>query len=672
MTARDRSAKWERRVVDAALASLTHRRLPMGMSLVLPPVLQRMADARPHLAGLTGEAKARFQRLQLDGVQKHVIRAAVINSALAALLVPFLTPTFGWMPTRVWLAAKLTVSLVRVLAALMYSRSKWPMSDVTFSRQLTLALLAVDGAVWGAAGAWCAFGPSEFACLTCAVLCSVALMATHGFNTMASASVAYVTAMLVPLAIAVALRGDALGVFVSMGTTLVLLQSLVTSYASERRLTREFLAHEATEEARVRETRNAEALAAALLEVKRQGAVKSLFLGTMSHELRTPLHGILGLTQLIRRQTAGDPVVQHRLALLESSGTHLLELIGSLLDISRIESGRLELRQASFDLAQELANVADLYKLRCDSKGLDFNSSLRIDTPCQVVGDPARVRQVLHNLLGNAVKFTKSGLVVLKVQRHGDLYSFEVRDTGPGISTKDAAHIFDAFRQADDSATRPADGTGLGLTIAREIAQAMGGDVTVSSAVGVGSQFTFTAVLPKAPMIIDQAIRPEPKLPHLREGYQVLLVEDNEVNALIATANLANIGAQVIRATNGKEAVSAAFARPRPDFILMDCRMPVMDGPTASREIRAIESKIGLRNIPIVALTASPSDEDRRECYQAGMDGLLMKPFTLEQLLQTIALYAADGVCNRNHPLYEYAKSLDDSEPDSSYGQALH
>jgi len=198
------------------------------------------------------------------------------------------------------------------------------------------------------------------------------------------------------------------------------------------------------------------------------------------------------------------------------------------------------------------------------------------------------------------------------------------------------------------------------------------GDVTVNSAVGVGSQFTFTAVLPDAPPVIDQTVRPEQKLPHLRNGYQVLLVEDNEVNALIATANLANIGAQVVRATNGHEAISAAFAEPRPDFILMDCRMPVMDGPTASREIRTIESKLGVPSIPIVALTASPSDEDRRECYQAGMDGLLAKPFTLEQLLQTIALYAAEGVCNRNHPLYEYAKSLDDSEPDSSYEQAVH
>ena len=170
----------------------------------------------------------------------------------------------------------------------------------------------------------------------------------------------------------------------------------------------------------------------------------------------------------------------------------------------------------------------------------------------------------------------------------------------------------------------------------------------------------------------EQSVRHEPKLPHLRGGYRVLLVEDNEVNALIATANLSSVGAEVIRANNGEEAISAAFANPRPDFVFMDCRMPVMDGPTAARKIREIETKTAQSSIPIVALTASPSDEDRRECYQAGMDGLLMKPFTLEQLLQTIALYASDGLCNRNHPLYKYAKSLDDSEPDVVGRQTVH
>ncbi len=641
----------------------------MSVSIALPLVLKLFGASRT--ASAHEPLNDRLPKNQLDGVQRHVIRAAIINSALAAFLVPFLTPTFGWNPTHAWLAVKLAISAIRVVAALAYSRSYWPMADGHTSRQLTLFLLAVDGAIWGAGGAWCAFGPSEYTCLTCAVLCSVALMATHGFSTMASASVAYVSFMLLPLAIAVAFRGDAIGVFASIGIILVLLQSLVTSYASERRLRREFLAHEATEEARQSEARKSDALAAALLEVKRQGAVKSLFLGTMSHELRTPLHGILGLTQLIRTQTAGDPTVQHRLSLLESSGTHLLELIGSLLDISRIESGRLELSPTSFDLANELKNVADLYKLRCESKGLDFSSSISLEGP-RVLGDAARLRQVLHNLLGNAVKFTKGGLVVFKVQLKGGNFSAEVRDTGPGIAARDMAHIFDAFKQADDSATRPADGTGLGLTIAREIARAMGGDVTLSSAVGVGSKFVFTALLPQAAAAPDQAVRTPSKLPHLREGYSVLLVEDNEVNALIATANLVSIGARVIHANDGYEAIPAAFANPRPDFVFMDCRMPVMDGPTSTREIRAIEAKLGIANVPIVALTASPSDEDRQEAYRAGMDGLLMKPFTVEQLLHTISLYAAEGVCNQNHPLYEYAKSLDDSEDESCHGHAVH
>jgi signal transduction histidine kinase/CheY-like chemotaxis protein len=478
--------------------------------------------------------------------------------------------------------------------------------------------------------------------------------------------------MLAPLAIAVAMRGDALGAFVAIGTVLVLLQSIVTSLASEKRLQLEFLAHEASEQARIRETRNGEALATALLEVRKQAAVKSLFLGTMSHELRTPLHGILGLTELIRKQTVGNAVVQHHLELLEASGTHLVELIGSLLDISRIEAGRLELHPASFDVAGELRNVADLYQVRCDSKGLDFNSSIRVESPSYVHADAARLRQVLHNLLGNAVKFTRAGLVVLKVHRQGDTFSFEVRDTGPGIAPADAVNIFEAFRQADESATRPADGTGLGLTIAREIARALGGDITVSSAVGLGSQFTFTAVLPSCEPPQGTEAPQKTRLPQLREGFRVVLVEDNEVNALIATAHLDGLGANVIRAHDGKEAVLSAFSEPRPDFILMDCRMPVMDGLSATREIRAVEKRDGLPGIPIVALTASPTEEDKRECQIAGMDGVLAKPFTLEQLLQVITLYASNQLCNRNHPLYEYAKSLDDSNPDSLIGVTVH
>jgi len=621
---------------------------------------------------LIARSPARFSEIQVTGVLKHVLRAALINTVLAGLLAEFLAPQFGWKTTHLWLGVKVAISVVRVLASLAASFWSWPRYRQPFVRKLTLVLLGVDGAVWGIGGAWCAFGPSEIACLTCAVLCSVSLMATHGFNTMASASVSYVTPMLLPLVVAVLFRGDAIGVFVAIGTFLVLVQSVVTSIASEKRVRSEFAAHDATELARERESLNAVALEAALLEVKRQAAVKTLFLGTMSHELRTPLHGILGLSELLRQQTT-DPVAQHRLQLLDSSGKHLLELIGSLLDVSRIESGRLELHPTDFDLGSELQNVSDLYALRCNEKGLRFEQSLSVGSGTMVHGDPARIRQVLHNLLGNAVKFTDAGLVLFKVYRRDEMLFFEVRDTGQGIHATDIEHIFDAFGQADDSATRPADGTGLGLTIARELARAMEGDVTVTSALGVGTQFLFTARLKIAAHVSPPFLAPaQTTLPHLRSGYRVLLVEDNEVNAVIATAHLSNLGAEVVRAQNGAEAVAAAFAAFRPNFIFMDCRMPVMDGPTATREIRRLEKQHSAAAIPIVALTASPTEDDKRECYESGMDGFLSKPFSVEQLLQAITLYSSPEVCDHTHPLYEYARSLDDSNLEETHGFTRH
>ncbi|MEO8921581.1 MAG: ATP-binding protein [Caldimonas sp.] len=645
----------------------------MSQSLVLPGLRQRLKAvwSRAHGA-LEGEARQRFRQQQLVSVHRHVIRAAIINSVLAVVLANFLALRFGASTTQSWLAIKLGVSVIRVATGFIYFRSAGFRQREPLARAVTLALLALDGAVWGIGGAWCAFGPSEIASLSCAVLCSVALMATHGFSTMADASMAYVGPMLLPLAVAVAFRGDAIGLFVSLGTVLVLLQSIVTSVASDRRGRDVFLSALESERARLREAEHASELSAALREVERQAAVKSMFLGTMSHELRTPLHGILGLTQLMRKQTAGDAALQHRLGLVESSGTHLLGLIGSLLDISRIESGRLELHRANFDLAEELRILGDLYVVRCEGKGIGFSRSVQVATSCRVHGDPARLRQVLHNLLGNAVKFTKSGMVVFMVRQQGDQFSFEVRDSGPGIAPEHLTHIFEAFRQVDDSVTRPADGTGLGLTIAREIAQAMGGDVTVKSALGVGSQFVFTATLPQSVVAADALPTLTPTLPSLRDGYRVLLVEDNEVNALIATAHLTTFNASVIRAHDGGEALTLAFAHPRPDFVLMDIRMPVMDGPTATKEIRNIEGRIGITGIPIVALTASPTDDDKRACLDAGMDGFLAKPFTAEELLKAICLFASPVVCDQTHPLYEYARSLADGENEEWVGSALH
>jgi two-component system, sensor histidine kinase len=652
--------------------------------------------AESRAADLDPRVRERLLELQVSSIYGHVAKAAFISTLIALALAVYLAPEFGAAQAQAWFAMKAVVSAARFGLSQAY-RNERLRSQTRLAGHLLVGSLVLDGLIWGFAGVWGAHARSEVVCLVITCLSSVAMLATFGLQVWQRATAAYVVPMLAPVALAMATRGDALGAFFACGMMLVIAQTLVTGFASEKRLRREFLAHERTAEALQersnalqaasqskvelevaleRASKTSSDLEIALEQVKRQSAVKALFLGTMSHELRTPLHGILGLTELVRKQVS-EPVAKHRLELIESSGTHLLELIGALLDVSRIDSGKLELHPAPFDLALELRDLSELYELRCQGKGVGFKASFGVAGTCWVRGDAARIRQVLHNLLGNAVKFIERGLVRFKVSEEGGLFIFEVADTGPGIADRDLPHIFEAFRQVDDTASRPANGTGLGLTIARELAQAMGGDIAVSSVVGVGSRFTFTARLERAaaasiPVPAKAQVRPAPRL---RDGYRVLLVEDNEVNALIANAHLEQLGAQTRRAHDGSEAVTAAFAEPRPDLILMDCRMPVMDGPTATREIRAIERSAGMRGVPIVALTATPSDEDRQECFSAGMNGFLTKPFTLDQLLGTIGgivTSAAPDERMKDHPLYEFAQSLDDMEPDLFDGLTMH
>jgi signal transduction histidine kinase/CheY-like chemotaxis protein len=630
-----------------------------------------------------GQAAIRHRLLQsqLDGIYAHMAKASVISTLAALALVVYLTPVFGTTATHGWFAAKATIAICRFILAQLYRAEKFR-ARAKLANGLMLASLALDGAVWGLAGTWGSGASSGVVSLLVAFLASVAMLATFGLQLRLKATAAYVVPMLVPLTIALCMRWDALGLLASVGTTLVLVQTMVTGYASENRLSREFMLLDQSEKAlqdrsaalQTASKATAE-LEEALDQVKRQSAVKTLFLGMMSHELRTPLHGILGMAELLQ-QDVSNPIAKHRLELIQSSGHHLLELIAALLDVSRIDTGRLELHPKPFDLSAEVRDLADLYEVRCQTKGIGFRPVLKLPRPFWVVGDAARIRQVLHNLLGNAVKFTERGLVRLTARQHGGAFVFEIADTGPGIASKEMAHIFEAFAQADETAARPADGTGLGLTIARELARAMGGDVSVSSTLGVGSQFTFTAVLDSVPAgQIPEARDPEVRSTvRLRDGYRVLVVEDNEVNALIANAHLTQLGAFSIRAHDGREGVEAAFYDPRPDLVLMDCRMPVMGGPAATREIRRIERASGLVSVPIIALTASPTDEEKDECFEAGMNGFLQKPFSADDLLREIgsALSAVSVDRMRDHPLYEFAKSLDDLEPDLFGSATVH
>ena len=638
-----------------------------------PTLIGTLQRLLPRSDALPEAVVHELRQAQLGSIMSRATAATVTSTAFAVVLAIYLTPALGVGFAGLWLALKLAAALPRFFLSLFASH---PAIRGRGSRVATFLLLslALDAAVWGLLCVWVAFGPPETVAVIIASLASVALVSTYTLQVDLKATLAYVVPLMLPMAAVLPFREDAIGLLGAAGAALVVLQTAVAAVASQRRLTREVVAtHDLAESNRARgdaldvAAESKRQLEVALLQVQRQSAVKDVFLGTMSHELRTPLHGILGLTRLVQRQTH-DAEALGRLKLIESSGTHLLELVGALLDTSRIQSGHLELHVAAFDLLAELRTLVALYAERAREKGIVFDHDLQLGEACWIDADAARLRQVLHNLLGNAFKFTERGLVRFKASREGDVLKFEVSDTGPGIAAQDLPFIFEAFRQTADSAARPQEGTGLGLTIALELARAMGGEIAVSSTVGVGSRFDFTTPLKElepAQSEIRREISNRPA-PRPRPGYRVLLVEDNDVNALIAIAHLEQLGMQTARAHHGKQGVEMTFASPRPNLVLMDCRMPVMDGPTAVREIRKIEHSLGAPRVPVVALTASPTDDDKRECFAAGMDGFLSKPFTEAQLLDAIRTYieAATDVRMRNHPLYDLACSLDDSLDD--------
>ncbi len=527
-----------------------------------------------------------------------------------------------------WVAVKLAVAVLRVAAAVGARRA----ADPARWRRLNYALLALDGLVWGVAG-WRVMAEAlPVAALAAAALACVGSVATFGLQVRSAATAAYTVPMLLPTAAGLLQRGDEAGVVGGVGLLLLQALLLLSSRAAEHRFVAGVLLRDQAV-ALAREKDEALQLA------RHQGAVKSQFIARLSHELRTPLHGILGLTQLLRGDAAAASPQARRLELVEASAHHLLTLIDDLLDLSRIDSGRLVLRDEAVELGALVHEVAELHALRAHARGLSFDVAVRLPTPCWVRADGARLRQVLHNLTGNAVKFTARGGVTMTVEREGPggRLVVTVRDTGPGIAAADLAQMFDAFHQGAPAPGRRAEGIGLGLTIAREIARAMGGDVTATSTPGVGSCFVFATPLADAAAPLPQAA------PRLCGALRRLLVaEDDDVNALIVDAYLAELGLDAERVADGRAAVEAALrAGARPDAVLMDCAMPVLDGWAATRAIRDAERERGWPRLPIVALTATAGESDRQRCRDAGMDAVVTKPFTREQLVQALAAVAA-------------------------------
>jgi len=392
-------------------------------------------------------------------------------------------------------------------------------------------------------------------------------------------------------------------------------------------------------------------LEAAREQAEAASASKTEFLANMSHEIRTPMTAILGFADLIDEAKAEQR--QSHIQTIRRNGEHLLAIINDILDLSKIESGKMTVEKIECSAIEIVEEVISIMRVRAEGKNLTISASYETAVPETIATDPVRFRQILMNLLGNAIKFTEAGSIrvvfAMQESEGGNRLLIRVKDTGIGIPEETLPQLFQPFSQADTSTTRRFGGTGLGLQISRRLANLLGGTITVSSKVGLGSEFTLsietgdltgTAML--SPKQIKTRVAGTPSLPSVEstpsrtdadtlEGVRVLLCEDGPDNQRLITHYMTKAGAEVQLAQNGQVAIDRLNADSEPfDLILMDMQMPVLDGYSATRQLRELG-----RTLPIIALTAHAMPGDRTKCLEAGCDEFLTKPINRQQLIST-------------------------------------
>jgi PAS domain S-box-containing protein len=378
---------------------------------------------------------------------------------------------------------------------------------------------------------------------------------------------------------------------------------------------------------------------------------KASFLANMSHEIRTPMNTVIGFAEVALQDNSLCGETRSHIKTILSSGRHLLGVINDILDFSKIEAGKIALESVCFNLPYAVQEALQTIGLGAAEKGLRIDLSIEDNLPQHFIGDPNRLRQVLLNLVGNAVKFTESGVIAVTISRgeSADLLHFAISDTGIGMTTEQTDKIFESFSQADATTSRRFGGTGLGTTISKQIVELMGGRIWVESRLGVGSTFHFTVRLPESPTLENclYEINPPHPIAYVSpRRFSVLLAEDIEGNATLARLRLEQQCHQVTWVKNGQEAVDA-FRKGGYDLILMDLQMPVLDGIDATRQIRQLEQNSN-KPIPILALTASVLSNERQLAFAAGIDAIVSKPINIDELLTQMEKLAPKGAGTAN------------------------
>ncbi len=584
------------------------------------PVIKNL----PEQNSVTPRVEAALTRLLYQAAPFGLLSNLGLGAVLATGVWSYFSPRriLGWM------AVILAVTIARWLLARAFSRRDIPDDAMPRWRTLFFIGTVAAGGVWGLA-AWLFLSTQALLPLSLTIFLIAGLNAgaVRSLASVPGCYLAYAFTSLLPVMarfFSLHENGSLMMAISTLMFILFLMKSAHQQHEDQRGLYQLRFENEAlvitSDEARLR----AESI----------NRSKSEFLATMSHEIRTPMNGIIGMLQLIRSSPL-EPAQKEQIEIATRSADALLHLLNDILDFSKIESGKLDFEAAAFSPAEIMRDIATLFLPQAEAKGLAFVCTLDPGLPEAVTGDALRLRQVLLNLAGNAIKFTPHGRVEIALspcppQPDGILrLRFTVRDTGIGMDEFTKTRLFQKFSQGDNSTTRRYGGTGLGLAISQHLIRQMGGEIGVRSQPGAGSEFFFTLALPAAaPAPAPAAPVAPPPAPFVFKGC-VLVAEDDAVNQRVIEMMLKNAGLDFVVVTNGLDVVELATAGEW-SLILMDMRMPGIDGPEATRRIR---EKLAGRPLPIIALTANAMPEDRAACFAAGMDDFLTKPIRQPQLL---------------------------------------